>query len=76
MPVARHLYPFSLNSNISYIASAIGTQPGSTKQSFIGQLQEISNMADFYSKYVNTCIRGDTAHSDTLPFCCAADPQY
>lgn len=51
LPVARHLYPFQ-NSNISYIASAISTQPGSVERSLIGQLQEISDMADFYSKYV------------------------
>ena len=58
LPVSRHLYPFLLDSNTVYIASAITTQPDTVEQSSIGQLQEINSMSDFYSRYIHvyTCI--------------------
>ena len=45
--MAVHLYPFSLDSETVYIASAINA---TAEQSSIGLLQEVDSAADFYSR--------------------------
>ena len=52
LPVARHLYPFSLGTSSVYIAVALNTQPGSAELSSIGQLLQIDPSADYYPRYV------------------------